>query len=119
MSDTCFYTIRELQCKGTSLTCQQAFCLLEDVLSNSLLTQEGIQFTMFVLGKRGLYSAFLHLMGHLMLLACASYVMRVLDGSQPPWLEPCLHLVWDMGTEQLPLTAWGSSSLTWGCSCRR
>lgn len=38
--------------------------LLEDILSNPLLGHEGIQFTMFALGKRGWCSAFLHLMRH-------------------------------------------------------
>lgn len=38
--------------------------LLEDMLSNPLLGHEGIQFTMFALGKRGWRSAFLHLMRH-------------------------------------------------------
>lgn len=56
--------------------------MLEDVLSNPLLAQEGIQFTMFAVGKRGWYSAFLHLMRNLMLL-CASSIIRVLAGVSP------------------------------------
>lgn len=38
--------------------------LLEDMLSKPLLGHEGIQFTMFALGKRGWCSAFLRLMRH-------------------------------------------------------
>lgn len=56
--------------------------MLEDVLSNPLLAQEGIQFTMFAVDKGGWYSAFLHLMRNLMLLR-ASSIIRVLAGVSP------------------------------------